>query len=146
MPVFIVAYEIDFPEESEVLDALEDQDPEKEADQDPDQEADQDEIILDQDNNDIIMDGINDVNKNVSDVDEKIDSVSEDVKNVAEAVADGNSLIKAMNDRETKEEEVKDVDILNLIHEDNQKIMISLWSLFGLLLGTRLIKGMFGNG
>lgn len=32
------------------------------------------------------------------------------------------------------------------IHEDLQKIMISIWALAGLLLGSKLISRMFGNG
>lgn len=35
---------------------------------------------------------------------------------------------------------------LNIIHDDNLKIMLSLWALTGLTLGTKLISGMFGNG
>ena len=32
------------------------------------------------------------------------------------------------------------------LHEDLQKIMISLWALAGLFLGSKLISRMFGNG
>ena len=32
------------------------------------------------------------------------------------------------------------------IHEDLQKIMISIWALAGLFLGSKLISRMFGNG
>lgn len=35
---------------------------------------------------------------------------------------------------------------LNTIHDDNLKIMLSLWVLTGLSLGTKLISRMFGNG
>ena len=38
------------------------------------------------------------------------------------------------------------LDYLKNIHEDNQKIMISIWTLTGLTLGTKLISRMFGNG
>ena len=38
------------------------------------------------------------------------------------------------------------LDYLKNIHEDNQKIMISIWALTGLTLGTKLISRMFGNG
>ena len=38
------------------------------------------------------------------------------------------------------------LDYLKDIHEDNQKIMISIWTLTGLTLGTKLISRMFGNG
>ena len=35
---------------------------------------------------------------------------------------------------------------MNVLHEDIQKVMISMWCLCGLYLGTKLIKGLFGNG
>ena len=38
------------------------------------------------------------------------------------------------------------LDYLKDIHEDNFKIMISIWTLTGLSLGTKLISRMFGNG
>ena len=38
------------------------------------------------------------------------------------------------------------LDYLKDIHQDNQKIMISIWTLTGLTLGSKLISRMFGNG
>lgn len=42
-------------------------------------------------------------------------------------------------------ENVTKQDIL-VLHSDLQKIMISIWALAGLMLGTKLISRMFGNG
>ena len=36
------------------------------------------------------------------------------------------------------------INILTLIDQDLRKLIISLWSLFGFLLGTKLMKGLFG--
>lgn len=38
------------------------------------------------------------------------------------------------------------IGLLDTIHDDLLKIMISIWVLTGLVLGTKLIKGLFGYG
>lgn len=84
------------------------------------------------DNIDIILSDLGTTNNNIDHVNDKV-----------------NEIIKMEREEQEARESENDIDYADsfqVLHEDNQKIMISLWCLFGMLLGSKLIKGMFGNG
>lgn len=89
--------------------------------------------------NDVISGQIIDVKKDLSDL-------TSDVQENIEITRELYSMQKS-EEENTEELEVIDyTEKFEDLHKDNQKIMISLWCLFGMLLGSKLIKGMFGNG
>ena len=82
------------------------------------------------------------VNSGVSDQDsEQVEEAPEEAttQNVG-GVNDDNAENDAIYD-----ETITKSDILEL-HSDLQKIMLSIWALAGLFLGSKLISRMFGNG
>lgn len=82
------------------------------------------------------------VNSGVSDQD------SEQVEEAPEEATTQN--VGGVNDDNTENDVIHDEtitksDILEL-HSDLQKIMLSIWALAGLFMGSKLISRMFGNG
>lgn len=82
---------------------------------------------------------------------DKIDDVGgvlsenkDDLADIKEDTSEIRSLVKAGS--ETKEEVIDYTKYFEDLHSDLQKLMVSIWALFGLLLGSKLIVGMFGNG
>ena len=76
-----------------------------------------------------------------SDVSQEQNSAPEEgTTQVGEGLENGNDENAVVSDQTISRE-----DIL-VLHSDLQKIMISMWALAGLYLGTKLISRMFGNG
>ena len=87
------------------------------------------------------------ISEQIIDVEKDISEVSSDVQENKEILKEVYNMQKSEQEEKTDNQEIIDyTSYFQLLHEDMQKIMISIWCLFGMLLGTKLIRGMFGNG
>lgn len=82
----------------------------------------------------------------IIDVQKDILVLQSDVQENNEIIREVYSMQKTEQESSSQNEQIDYTQNFVELHEDNQKIMISLWALFGMLLGSKLIKGMFGNG
>lgn len=103
--------------------------------------------------NDLIMDMQLDNSDKLEKINDNIDIILSDLGTTNNSIDQVNEKVNEIVKMESEEKESREAetdldytDTLQVLHEDNQKIMISLWCLFGILLGSKLIKGMFGNG
>lgn len=94
-----------------------------------------------------VLDNNNSVSENLdsefNEIDNSLDMISQDTGKTLELVENST---KADSDSVTKE----DLTVLNnniiSLHEDLQKLMISMWALCGFYMGSKLIRGLFGYG
>ena len=87
-----------------------------------------------------------DVNNQADDTQDSVES------NTSEEVASGDENENVPSEEDNQEDTVQDdyqaeiISLLNNLDQSIKKLMISIWVLFGLMLGTKLIKGLFGYG
>lgn len=82
---------------------------------------------------------VNDVNKSISDISEKVEENQEINK-------ENNQMLKDMRTETEEEQTIDYTEQFTMLHEDIQKIMISIWALSGFFFGLRILKDIFGYG
>ena len=98
---------------------------------------------------DNLLERLADANK----VEMEAEKQEDDSDNNEEELKKGNTENESTESLEKNGNEDNDISVnaeysddLIQIHEDLQKIMLSIWALAGLLIGSKLISRMFGNG